>query len=47
MLRMRFLLKNKEVKVMGPSLEYALDEVQNAINDTLDNKILKAYIKVS
>ena len=41
------LLKNKEVKVMGLSSEYALDEVQNAINDTLDNKILKAYIKVS
>ena len=36
-----------EVKVMGLSSEYALDEVQNAINDTLDNKILKAYIKVS
>ena len=46
-MEMMLLLKNKEVKVMGLSSEYALDEVQNAINDTLDNKILKAYIKVS
>lgn len=41
------LLKNKEVKVAGLSTEYSLDNVQKAINDTLDNKILKAYIKIA
>ncbi len=41
------LLKNKEVKVVSLSTEYNLENVQKAINDTLDNKILKAYIKVA
>lgn len=41
------LLKNKEVKVSGLSTVYPLEKVQKAINDTLDNKIMKAYIKVS
>lgn len=41
------LLKNKEVKVSGLSTEYNLENVQKAINDTLDNKILKAYIKIA
>ena len=41
------LLKNKEVKVKGLSSFYPLDSIQKAINDTLDNKILKAYIKIS
>ena len=40
------LLKNKDVKVFGLSTEYLLDNVQKAIDDTLDNKILKAYIKI-
>ena len=40
------LLKNKDVKVSGLSTEYNLENVQKAINDTLDNKILKAYIKI-
>lgn len=41
------LLKNKDVKVSGLSIEYNLENVQKAINDTLDNKILKAYIKIA
>lgn len=40
------LLKNKEVKVKGLSTEYPLEQVQKAINDTIENKILKAYINV-
>ncbi len=40
------LLKNKEVKVHGLSTLYPLEKVQKAVNDTLDNKILKAYIKI-
>lgn len=38
------LLKSKQVKVSGLSTEYRIDNVQKAINDTLENKILKAYI---
>ncbi len=41
------LLKNKEVKVGGLSTVYPLEKIQKAINDTLDNKIMKAYIKIS
>ena len=41
------LLKNKDVKVAGLSTEYNLENVQKAINNTLDNKILKAYIKIA
>lgn len=41
------LLKNKDVKVSGLSTEYNLENVQKAINDTLDNKVLKAYIKIT
>lgn len=41
------LLKNKDVKVSGLSTEYNLENVQKAINDTLDNKILKTYIKIA
>lgn len=41
------LLKNKDVKVSGLSTEYNLENVQKAINDTLDNKVLKAYIKIA
>ena len=40
------LLKNKEVKVKNLSTEYHLEQVQKAIDDTLSNKILKAYIKI-
>ena len=41
------LLKTKQVKVSGLSTYYPLEQVQKAINDTLDNKILKAYISVA
>lgn len=41
------LLKNKEIKVKGLSTVYPLENLQKAINDTLDNKILKAYIKIN
>lgn len=41
------LLQNKDVKVKGLSTQYPLEHIQKAINDTLDNKILKAYIKIS
>jgi L-iditol 2-dehydrogenase len=41
------LLKDKHVKVKGLSTEYDLEQVQKAINDTVENKILKAYIKIS
>ncbi len=41
------LLKNREVKVKGLSTEYNLEQIQKAINDTVENKILKAYIKIN
>ena len=41
------LLKAKKVKVSNISKDYPLDSIQKAINDTLDNKILKAYIKAT
>lgn len=40
------LLATKEVKVFGLSTIYPLEKVQKAINDTVENKILKAYIKI-
>lgn len=40
------LLADKEVKVSGLSTEYPLEKVQKAINDTLENKIMKAYINI-
>lgn len=39
------LLADKQVKVNGLSTVYPLDKVQKAIDDTVSNKILKAYIK--
>jgi L-iditol 2-dehydrogenase len=41
------LLKEKSVKVNGLSSNYPLEKVQQAINDTLENKIVKAYIKIN
>lgn len=41
------LLADKTVKVSGLSVVYSLDEVQKAIDDTVSNKIMKAYIKIS
>lgn len=40
------LLKNKQVKVKNLTTVYPLDNLQKAINDTLDNKILKAFIQI-
>ena len=40
------LLKNKKVIVSGLSTEYELKNLQEAIDDTLSNKILKAYIRI-
>ena len=40
------LLKNYKVKVKGLSTYYPLEHIQKAINDTLENKILKAYISI-
>jgi L-iditol 2-dehydrogenase len=40
-------LKSKEVKVQGLSTDYPLDKIQKAIDDTLNNKILKAYISIN
>lgn len=40
------LLKNGKVKVSGLSVEYALDDIQKAFDDTMANKIMKAYIRV-
>ena len=41
------LLKNKQINVKGLSTYYSLEQVQKAGNDTLENKILKAYIKIN
>ncbi len=41
------LLKTKEVKVQGLSTIYPLEQIQQAIDDTILNKILKAYIKIN
>lgn len=40
------LLKSGEVKVDGLSTVYSLNQVQQAIQDTKANKIMKAYIKI-
>lgn len=40
------LLRTNQVKVSGLSSDYSMDKIQKAINDTLENKILKAYIKI-
>ncbi|MBQ7125647.1 hypothetical protein IJO12_01015, partial [bacterium] len=40
------LLAAKQVNVAGLSTIYPLKSVQNAIDDTLANKIMKAYIQI-
>lgn len=40
------LLKTKQVKVSGLSTSYTLENLQQAIDDTIENKILKAYISI-
>lgn len=41
------LLKDGIVKVKGISTVYNLDDIQKAFDDTMANKIMKAYIKVT
>ena len=40
------LLRTGKVNVKGISTEYKFDDIQQAFDDTMSNKILKAYIKV-
>lgn len=40
------LLRTGKVKVSGISTEYKLDDIQQAFDDTMSNKIMKAYIKI-
>ena len=40
------LLETKKVRVDGLSTEYRLDEIQKAFDDTMVNKIMKAYINI-
>lgn len=40
------LLRSKQVKVDGLSTVYGLDDIQKAFDDTINNRIMKAYIKM-
>ena len=40
------LLEDKKVKVDNITTEYNLEDLQQAIDDTLSNKIMKAYIRI-
>lgn len=40
------LLRSKQVKVDGLSTVYDLDDIQKAFDDTINNRIMKAYIKI-
>ncbi len=41
------LITSKKVNVSGLTTVYSLDNIQQAFDDTITNKILKAYIKIS
>jgi len=41
------LLKTGKVNVKGISTPYALDDIQKAFDDTISNRIKKAYIKIN
>lgn len=41
------LLKDKKVIVDNITTEYAFEDLQKAIDDTLSNKIMKAYIRIA
>ena len=41
------LLVSKKINVKGLSTVYEIEEIKNAFDDTVSNKILKAYIKIS
>ena len=40
------LLRSGQVKVDGLSTVYSLDDIQKAFDDTMNNRIMKAYIKI-
>lgn len=40
------LLRSGQVKVEGLSTVYEMDEIQQAFDDTINNRIMKAYIKI-
>jgi len=40
------LLESGAVKVSGISEIYSLENINQAVNDTVSNKIMKAYIKI-
>ena len=40
------LLRTGNVRVSGLSTVYSLDDIQKAFDDTISNKIMKAYIKI-
>ena len=40
------LLTNGDVKVKGFATEYSFENIQEAFDDTINNKVLKAYIKM-
>ncbi len=40
------LLRSYQVKVEGLSTVYKLDDIQKAFDDTMNNRIMKAYIKI-
>lgn len=41
------LLTSGRVNVKGLTTTYTLDKIQEAFDDTISNKIFKAYIKIS
>lgn len=41
------MLETKQVKVSGLSTFYPLENIQKAINDTVENKIMKAFIEIT
>ena len=42
----RLLIESGKVKVTGLSSVYSLDKINDALNDTISNKIMKAYIQI-
>lgn len=41
-----YLLEQKKVNVLGLSTVYSLDKINEAVEDTVSNKIMKAFIKL-
>jgi len=40
------LIESGKVNVAGLSSVYSLDKINNALEDTISNKIMKAYIQI-